>query len=148
MEHYSHECKELKKTTEKVKDAETMAPGTSASAVEPDTECEGAWAAELIEDAIEEGPESPLLISKMDWFKEVIALRMLSFLSKSLRGIGLMKSLKVMTSQRMKEPAQEMFLLMVSTAMCSRELPSMRTWASPATFGQFTTNFLKGPAGC
>ena len=74
MGHYSHECKEPKKTEEKAKDDEPKAQGTSASAVEPDTECEGAWAAESIEDAIEEGPGSALLISEMDWFEEAIAM--------------------------------------------------------------------------
>ena len=74
MGHYSHECKEPKKTDEKAKDAETKAPGTSASAIEPDTECEGAWAAELVEDAIEEGPGPALSIPELDWFEEAVAM--------------------------------------------------------------------------
>ena len=74
MGHYSHECKEPKKTDEKAKDDATKAQGTSASAVEPDAECEGAWAAELVEDAIEEGPEPALPISKLDWFEEAVAM--------------------------------------------------------------------------
>jgi hypothetical protein len=62
MGHYSQECKKPKKA----KDVETKAPGTSTSAVEPYAECEGAWAAELVEDAIDEGPGPVLPISKMD----------------------------------------------------------------------------------
>jgi hypothetical protein len=57
MGHYQNECNEPKKADEKAKDNK-KAPGTSASAVEPDAECEGAWAAELVEDAIKEGPGS------------------------------------------------------------------------------------------
>jgi hypothetical protein len=74
MGHYSHECKKPKKSNEKAKDTETKAPGTSASAVEPDVECKGAWAAELVEDAIERGSEPALLIAKMDWFEEAVAM--------------------------------------------------------------------------
>jgi hypothetical protein len=74
MGHYSTECKEPKKTDEKAKDVATKKPGTSASAVEPDAECEGAWAAVLVEDAIEEGPGPALPISEKDWFEEVVAM--------------------------------------------------------------------------
>jgi hypothetical protein len=70
MGHYSRECKKLKKA----KDVETKAPGTSVSAVEPDAECEGAWAAELVKNAIEEGPGPVLPISEMDWFGEAVAM--------------------------------------------------------------------------
>jgi len=73
MGHYSHECKEPKKE-DVPKDDKPKAQGTSASAIEPDTECEGAWAAELVEDAIEEGSGSALPISEMDWFEEVVAM--------------------------------------------------------------------------
>jgi hypothetical protein len=69
MGHYSCECKKPKKA----KDIKMKAPGTSVSAVEADAECEGAWAAKIIEDAIERGPKPALLISKMDWFEKVIA---------------------------------------------------------------------------
>jgi hypothetical protein len=71
--HYSNKCNEPKKTDEKAKDTKTKAPGPSASAIEPDVECKGAWAAELVEDVIEEGPGPALPISEMDWFEEAIA---------------------------------------------------------------------------
>ena len=71
--HYSCECKKPKKSEEKAKDIETKAPGMSASA-KPDEECKGAWATELVEDAIDEGPGPVLPIPGMDWFEEAVAM--------------------------------------------------------------------------
>jgi len=68
--HYSCECKKPKKA----KDVEMKAPGMSASAVEPDEECEGAWATELVEDAINEGSGLVLLIPEINWFEEAVAM--------------------------------------------------------------------------
>ena len=45
--HCSHECKELKKSDKKAKDEGKALQGTSASAVEPDLKCVGAWAAKI-----------------------------------------------------------------------------------------------------
>ena len=75
MGHYSHECKKPKKSKEKAKDEGKAPQGTSASAVEPDLECEGAWAAEMVEDAITEAPKPVSPIPEdLDWFEEVVAL--------------------------------------------------------------------------
>jgi len=37
--------------------------------------CKRAWTTKLIEDAIEEGPGSALLICKMDWFEKAIVMK-------------------------------------------------------------------------
>ena len=75
MEHYSHECKKLRKSNEKVKDEAKAPQGTSASAVEPDLECEGAWAAKMVEDGITEapGPVSPIP-EDLDWLEEAVTM--------------------------------------------------------------------------
>jgi len=75
MGHYSHECKKPKKSNEKAKDEAKALQGTSTSAVEPDLECEGAWAAEMVEDAITEAPGPVLPIPEdLDWFEEAVAM--------------------------------------------------------------------------
>jgi len=75
MGHYSHGCKKPKKSNEKAKDEAKALQGTSASATEPDLECEGAWAAEMVEDAITEVPGPVSVIPEdLDWFEEAVAM--------------------------------------------------------------------------
>jgi len=75
MGHYSHECKKPKKSNKKAKDEAKAPQGTSASAVELDLECKGAWAAEMVKDAITEAPGPVSLIPEdLDWFEEAVAM--------------------------------------------------------------------------